>query len=179
LARLFTKPANVLVLDEPTNDLDAETLDVLEDILVDYNGTIIMVSHDRAFLDNVVTSTLVFEGNGLVTEHVGGYTDWQQELARIAVAKRQKTALAASAPASAKPNSGGGKLTNKERQELEQLPKKIEQWEAEQADLTAKLAQPNLYKDGGTQAAILQKKLQELEQTLTLAYQKWTDLSGR
>ena len=140
LARLFTKPANVLVLDEPTNDLDAETLDVLEDILVDYAGTLIMVSHDRAFLDNVVTSTLVFEGDGVVTEHAGGYTDWRNELARIAVAKRTAGLTAAKPTAQAKPAAAapaGAKLNNKERKELETLPGKIEQLEAKVAAMPA------------------------------------------
>lgn len=181
LARLFTKPANVLVLDEPTNDLDAETLDVLEDILVDYNGTLIMVSHDRAFMDNVVTSTLVFEGNGLVTEHVGGYTDWRQELARIAVAKRQKATVAVAAPvAAAKVTPATGtKLSNKERQELEVLPKKIEEIETQQAEITVQLADPEIYKDGGSQASALQKKLHQLEEDHATAWQRWTDLDAR
>jgi len=181
LARLFTKLANVLVLDEPTNDLDAETLDVLEDILVDYNGTLIMVSHDRAFLDNVVTSTLVFEGNGLVTEHVGGYTDWRQELARIAVTKRQKATVAVAAPvAAAKVTPATGtKLSNKERQELEVLPKKIEEIETQQAEITVQLADPEIYKDGGSQASALQKKLHQLEEDHATAWQRWTDLDAR
>ena len=182
LARLFTKPANVLVLDEPTNDLDAETLDVLEDILVDYAGTLIMVSHDRAFLDNVVTSTLVFEGNGVVTEHAGGYTDWRNELARVAVAKRTaaigtiaKTAVAKSA-ASAQP---GAKLNNKERKELETLPGKIEQLEAEQAQITVQLGDPEIYKDGGTKAAALQKRLHAAEAEHSDALARWMDLDAR
>ncbi|MEY3584371.1 MAG: hypothetical protein RJA48_1454, partial [Verrucomicrobiota bacterium] len=159
LARLFTKPANVLVLDEPTNDLDAETLDVLEDILVDYTGTLIVVSHDRAFLDNVVTSTLVFEGDGIVTEHAGGYTDWRNELARIAVAKRTIAALqSAPKPTAAKSTTPvGAKLNNKERKDLETLPAKIEQLEAEQATLSVQLGDPEIYKDGGAKAAELQK----------------------
>jgi ATP-binding cassette subfamily F protein uup len=185
LARLFTKPANVLVLDEPTNDLDAETLDVLEDILVDYAGTLIMVSHDRAFLDNVVTSTLVFEGNGVVTEHAGGYTDWRHELARIAVAKRQS---ALSVPPAAKasvtkgattPAPAGAKLNNKERKELETLPSKIEQLEAEQAELSVQLGDPEIYKDGGAQAAAFQKKLHALEAEHAQAVERWMELDAR
>ena len=182
LARLFTKPANVLVLDEPTNDLDAETLDVLEDILVDYAGTLIMVSHDRAFLDNVVTSTLVFEGNGVVTEHAGGYTDWRNELARVAVAKRTaaigtiaKTAVAKSA-ASAQP---GAKLNNKERKDLETLPGKIEQLEAEQAQITVQLGDPEISKFGGTKAAAWQKRLHAAEAEHSEALARWMDLDAR
>jgi len=182
LARLFTKPANVLVLDEPTNDLDAETLDVLEDILVDYAGTLIVVSHDRAFLDNVVTSTLVFEGNGIVTEHAGGYTDWRNELARIAVAKRTAAALqSAPKPAAAKAanTAAGAKLNNKERKELETLPAKIEQLEAEQATLSVQLGDPEIYKDGGAKAAELQKRLHAAEAEHAQAVERWMDLDAR
>ena len=176
LARLFTKPANVLVLDEPTNDLDAETLDVLEDILVDYSGTLIIVSHDRDFLDNVVTSTLVFEGNGVVTEHVGGYSDWRAEVARLAAAKR----ATATKPTETTPKAPtAAKLSNKERKELETLPARIEQLEAEQASLTAQLGDPELYKDGGAKAAELQRRLQaaEIEHSASLA--RWMELDAR
>ena len=182
LARLFTKPANVLVLDEPTNDLDAETLDVLEDILVDYAGTLIMVSHDRAFLDNVVTSTLVFEGDGIVTEHAGGYTDWRNELARIAVAKRTASIGTAPKPAAAKssaPAQAGAKLNNKERKELETLPGKIEQLEAEQAQISVQLGDPEIYKDGGAKAAALQKRLHAAEAEHAEALARWMDLDAR
>jgi ATP-binding cassette subfamily F protein uup len=182
LARLFTKPANVLVLDEPTNDLDAETLDVLEDILVEYTGTLIMVSHDRAFLDNVVTSTLVFEGDGVVTEHAGGYTDWRNELARIAVAKRTAAVGTAAKPAAAKssaPVPAGAKLNNKERKELETLPGKIEQLEAEQAQITVQLGDPEIYKDGGAKAAALQKRLHTAETEHAEALARWMDLDAR
>ncbi len=182
LARLFTKPANVLVLDEPTNDLDAETLDVLEDILVDYVGTLIMVSHDRAFLDNVVTSTLVFEGDGVVTEHAGGYTDWRNELARIAVAKRTASMGTATKPVAAKsaPSAQPGtKLNNKERKELETLPGKIEQLEAEQAQITVQLGDPEIYKDGSTKAAALQKRLHAAEAEHSTALGRWMDLDAR
>jgi len=181
LARLFTKPANVLVLDEPTNDLDAETLDVLEDILVDYTGTLIVVSHDRAFLDNVVTSTLVFEGNGIVTEHAGGYTDWRNELARIAVAKRIVATLqSAPKPTAAKSTTPvGAKLNNKERKDLETLPSKIEQLEAEQATLSVQLGDPEIYKDGGAKAAELQKRLHAAEAEHSAALSRWMELDAR
>ncbi len=176
LARLFTKPANVLVLDEPTNDLDAETLDVLEDILVDYSGTLIIVSHDRDFLDNVVTSTLVFEGNGVVTEHVGGYGDWRAEVARLAAAKRA-TATKPTEPTTKAPTAA--KLSNKERKELETLPARIEQLEAEQASLTAQLGDPELYKDGGAKAAELQRRLQAAETEHSAALARWMELDAR
>ena len=181
LARLFTKPANVLVLDEPTNDLDAETLDVLEDLLVEYGGTLIVVSHDRDFLDNVVTETLVFEGDGIVTEHAGGYSDWRNELARIAVAKRGTSAVAAAKaakPANA-PTSAGAKLTNKERKEWETLPAKIDALEAEQAALTVQLGDPEIYKDGGAKAATLQKRLHALEAEHGQAFHRWAELDAR
>src|SRR5690606_3857758 len=139
LARLFTKPANVLVLDEPTNDLDAETLDLLEDLLVEFQGTLLLVSHDREFLDEVVTSTLVFEGDGRIGDYVGGYTDWMQEKAkqagRAAVAGvADPGRMANKAPGSATPATvkSAKKLTNKERQELETLPAMIEALEREQ-----------------------------------------------
>ncbi|MFN5806150.1 MAG: ATP-binding cassette domain-containing protein [Opitutia bacterium] len=176
LARLFTKPANVLVLDEPTNDLDAETLDVLEDILVDYSGTLIIVSHDRDFLDNVVTSTLVFEGNGVVTEHVGGYSDWRAEVARLAAAKRSGGTKPAE-PTVKGPSPA--KLSNKERKELETLPARIDQLEAEQASLTAQLGDPELYKDGGAKAAELQRRLQAAEIEHSAALARWMELDAR
>jgi len=144
LARLFTRPANVLVMDEPTNDLDAETLDLLEDLLVEYQGTLLVVSHDRDFLDNVVTSTLVFEGDGRIGEYVGGYTDWVREKEKRAAAEKAREAqavrpvVASDSPRAAKAR----KLTNKEQKELAELPARIEALEKEQTELTAKLADP-------------------------------------
>jgi ATP-binding cassette subfamily F protein uup len=142
-----------------------------------------MVSHDRAFLDNVVTSTLVFEGNGVVTEHAGGYTDWRNELARIAVAKRTAAVGTATKPVpQAKGSSAaqpGAKLNNKERKELETLPGKIEQLEAEQAQITVQLGDPEIYKDGGTKAAALQKRLHAAEAEHSEALARWMDLDAR
>ncbi len=180
LARLFTKPANVLVLDEPTNDLDAETLELLEDLLVEFNGTVLLVSHDRAFLNEVCTSLLVFEGDGKISEYVGGYDDWQKEraakAAELAAAeeKAKRDAKAAVAPAEKKAK----KLTNKERAELEALPKKIEALESEQATLTAKLADPTFFKQGGADVAKATARLQEIEAELAVAYARWTELEG-
>jgi ATP-binding cassette subfamily F protein uup len=181
LARLFTKPANVLVLDEPTNDLDAETLDVLEDLLVDYKGTLIIVSHDRDFLDNVVTSTLVFEGNGIVTEHAGGYTDWRNELDRIANSKKTQTTAPKSNTISENKPQGNksAKFSNKDRQDLIELPAKIAEMEAEQSKITAQLADPDVYKNGGALFAELQKRLQTLESEHNQALQRWLELEGR
>ena len=198
LARLFTKAANVLVLDEPTNDLDAETLELLEDLLVEFNGTVLLVSHDRAFLNEVSTSLLVFEGEGAISEYIGGYDDWQRERARTAAGmKLDARTRAASNPID--DNSGGGrgragedgdvaivaeekkktrKLTNKERAELEALPSRIEMLEAEQTKLTDRLADPAFFKQGGSEVSKATARLSELEAELTVAYARWSKLEG-
>ncbi|MEO7598133.1 MAG: ATP-binding cassette domain-containing protein, partial [Opitutus sp.] len=180
LARLFTKPCNVLVLDEPTNDLDAETLELLEDLLVEFGGTLLLVSHDRAFLNEVCTSLLVFEGDGVVSDYTGGYDDWQREKAVRAVAalaavdaekQRSRMVTSASVPA-AKPK----KLSNKERAELEALPKKIELLESEQTKLTATLADPTFFKKAGAEVAKATGRLHEIEAELATAYARWAEL---
>jgi ATP-binding cassette subfamily F protein uup len=196
LARLFTKPANVLVLDEPTNDLDAETLELLEDLLVEFGGTVLLVSHDRSFLNEVCTSLLVFEGEGVISEYIGGYDDWQRERearakagregavpARAARSRDQSEPSDRSDPAS--PAAGHGaaprktrKLTNKERAEREALPKRIEALEAEQAELTAKLADPVFFKTAGAEVARATTRLQELEAEVAAAYERWAELEG-
>ena len=186
LARLFTKPANVLVLDEPTNDLDAETLELLEDLVVEFGGTVLLVSHDRAFLNEVSTSLLVFEGDGRIAEYVGGYDDWQKERAAKAAA-----AAAAIEAAKREARNGGGSmgggaatpkkvrtLTNKERAELEALPKKIEALEAEQLKLTETLANPAFFKNGGAEVSKATARLQEIETELPVAYARWSALEG-
>jgi ABC transport system ATP-binding/permease protein len=184
LARLFTKPANVLVLDEPTNDLDAETLELLEDLLVEFGGTVLLVSHDRAFLNEVCTSLLVFEGDGRFSEYIGGYDDWQKEKARNAAARaaaEERAKLEAKAAAAA---AGGTatkktrKLSNKERAELDALPKRIEALEAEQATLTATLADPAFFKKGGGEVTKATARLHEIEADLARAYARWTELEG-
>ena len=181
LARLFTKPCNVLVLDEPTNDLDAETLELLEDLLVEFGGTLLLVSHDRAFLNEVCTSLLVFEGGGKISEYLGGYDDWQRELAAKATAlavaaeraKRDaKSAVSAAAPAKTR------KLSNKERAELEALPKTIETLEAEQTELTAKLADPLFFKKPAVEVTRATVRLHEIEALLAAAYARWSELEG-
>jgi ATP-binding cassette subfamily F protein uup len=182
LARLFTKPANVLVLDEPTNDLDAETLDLLEDLLVEFQGTLLLVSHDREFLDEVVTSTLVFEGEGRLGDYVGGYTDWRAE-----VAKREAKAAVAStsvAPApEVKPKkvaSGDAKpLSGKEKTELAALPARIESLEKEQAEVTAKLSDPNFYKTQAAQFAEVKSRLDAIEREHASAFARWEELESR
>jgi ATP-binding cassette subfamily F protein uup len=174
LARLFTKPANVLVMDEPTNDLDAETLDLLEDLLVEYQGTLLIVSHDRDFLDNVVTSTLVFEGDGRIGDYVGGYADWVREREKAAAAGA-RASVEAPRPALA-PEKTARKLTNKQRRELEELPGRIEAFETEQATLAAKLADPVFYKREKAAAADVKARLDELERQRALAFARWEEL---
>ena len=178
LARLFTKPANVLVMDEPTNDLDAETLDLLEDLLVEYSGTLLIVSHDRDFLDNVVTSTLVFEGEGRIGDYVGGYADWVKEKEKAAARAAQ---AAAPAPQERDPKGavkGARKLTNKERKELEELPAQIEAIEAEQAELGAKMADPVFYQKERSAAAVVKARLDDLERRHAVAFSRWEELEA-
>jgi ATP-binding cassette subfamily F protein uup len=154
LARLFTRSFNLLVLDEPTNDLDIETLDLLEELLLDFTGTLLLVSHDRAFLDNVVTSTLVLEGGGRVGEYVGGYSDWvrQRPAARVAATPvAPKKAAPAPAPA-AKPSKKRG-LSYKEKQELAALPDRIDATERERSALYASLTDPAVLRDGASVAS--------------------------
>jgi len=178
LARLFTKPANVLVLDEPTNDLDAETLELLEDLLVEFGGTLLLVSHDRAFLNEVCTSLLVFEGEGRVTEYLGGYDDWQKERARQEEEKKAAVAKVAVQESGRKalPAVKPRKLTNKERAELEALPKRIEDLETEQAELTAKLGDAEFFKKGGAEVTKATARLNEIEVEIAAAYQRWSEL---
>ncbi len=187
LARLFTKPANVLVLDEPTNDLDAETLELLEDLLVEFEGTVLLVSHDRAFLNEVSTSLLVFEGEGRIAEYIGGYDDWQKEKAARAKADEAARNAEAAAVAAAKSGHRGGgtaplkstrKLSNKERAELEALPAKIETLETEQAQLSEKLGDPVFFKTAGPEVAKATSRLAEIEGELAKAYARWSELEG-
>ncbi len=186
LARLFTKPANVLVLDEPTNDLDAETLELLEDLLVEFGGTVLLVSHDRAFLNEVSTSLLVFEGEGRVVEYIGGYDDWQKEREkRKAEGERRKAEGERRKPEGAVAGAGEGvpakakrKLSNKERAELEALPAKIEALETEQRELTERLADPAFFKKGGAEVGKATARLQEIEAELPAVYRRWEQLEG-
>ncbi|MBI4206411.1 MAG: ATP-binding cassette domain-containing protein [Betaproteobacteria bacterium] len=180
LARLFTRPANVLVLDEPTNDLDIETLELLEALLQDYGGTLFVVSHDRTFLDNVVTQVIAFEGEGLLREYAGGYSDWErqrrgaQPLAEDA-AKRPPRA-APSAPRGAAPRA---KLSYKETRELEALPQKISGLEAEQASITRELADPVLYRDAPERVRALQERYSAVEDELMQCLARWEELETR
>jgi len=177
LAKLFTKPSNVLVMDEPTNDLDAETLELLEDLLADYSGTLLLVSHDREFLNNVVTSTLALAGDGRVTESVGGYDDWlQQSAAAKAAAEAPKPAREKEKPAAGKDRPR--KLSFKEERELEALPERIAALEEEQVALHGRLADPEFYRSAGTETTAINARLAELEAELTTVYGRWEELES-
>jgi ATP-binding cassette subfamily F protein uup len=185
LARLFARPFNVLVMDEPTNDLDIETLELLEERLAAWPGTLLLVSHDRAFIDHVVTSTLVFEGEGRVQEYVGGYEDWLRQ-------RRNAEAEAAAAPvrragaggnaatiATTEPPRAQRKPSYKEQLELEQLPARIEALEAEQKQLQASVASADFYKRPATEIHEALSRLEELETLLLAAYTRWDALDSR
>ncbi|MHB8845069.1 MAG: ATP-binding cassette domain-containing protein [Nitrospirota bacterium] len=178
LAKLFTKPSNVLVLDEPTNDLDIETLDLLEELLMDYNGTVLLVSHDRAFINNVVTSTLVLAGDGAVSEYVGGYDDWQRQSRQRtdapAVTARLEEKKEPARPAAGKQR----KLTFKEQKELEDLPKRIEELEAELQKLHATMADPAFYRESGNKVASTTTRLENAEKELAVVYKRWEELEA-
>lgn len=176
LARRFTQPANLLVMDEPTNDLDLETLELLEELLLDYQGTLLLVSHDRAFLDNVVTSCLTFEGGGKVREYVGGYSDWlrQRSTPESVVVAKPKSAPPP-APKPARP-AAPGKLSYNDRRELEQLPARIEGLEQRQRELQALTADPAFYKQDAAVVTQRLEALRTLEAELEMAYERWAAL---
>ena len=176
LARLFTQPANLLILDEPTNDLDIETLEVLENLLLDYEGTLLLVSHDRAFLNNIVTSTLILDGNGHVNEYVGGYDDWHKQTEQLSDPKPLKPVSAASTEPKTDSKSVPRKLSYNEKRELADLPGRIEMLEAEQHQLTVKLEDPTFYQQEGAVITQAVNRLQELHEELSRAYQRWSEL---
>jgi ABC transport system ATP-binding/permease protein len=177
LARLLTKPSNVLVMDEPTNDLDIETLELLEDLLVEYPGTLLLVSHDREFLNNVVTSTLVLEGEGRVKEYAGGYDDWLRQRPAEAVAEETEPSKARSKPA-APPKERPRRLTYAEQRELEALPERIGQLEAELGELHQEMADPSFYRQAPAEIISSNARLQALEKELADAYQRWEVLEA-
>ncbi len=171
LARLFTREANVLVLDEPTNDLDLETLDLLEEVLADFQGTIFLVSHDRDFLNRTVTGTFVFEGEGRVAEYVGGYDDWLRQ--------RPEPVGSPSSPKSSRPSEDKKrprKLTFRERQELSELPGRIEDLESEQIRLHERMGNPDFYRTAGEEISAARQRLEVLEKDLEAAYARWEEL---
>jgi ABC transport system ATP-binding/permease protein len=179
LARLFARPANLLVLDEPTNDLDIDTLELLEQLLQDYSGTVLIVSHDRAFLDNVVTQSIVFEGEGRLTEIVGGYADWRAWLQRQAAPEAVRPSSKPPVPpAPAKP-APKSKLSYKEARELEALPEKLGALEAEQAQIADRLADPALYQSNPQEAAALQARSEAIEAELLDALARWEALEAK
>ena len=180
LARLFTRPANVLVLDEPTNDLDIETLELLEEMLAQYDGTLFLVSHDRAFLDNVVTQVIAFEGDGKLMEYVGGYEDWVRvkkfEANQKSAAPVQAKPAAKAEPVKAKSST---KLSFKEQKELDEMPQRIEVLEREQEDIVAALGSGALYRDNPAHAKQLQQRASEIEEELLNLMTRWEALENR
>jgi len=181
LAKLFTRPSNLLVLDEPTNDLDMETLELLEERLLEYSGTILLVSHDRAFLNNVVTSTLVFEAHGAVVEYAGGYDDWIRQRPtqpdKEASGKRRAVGKKASRKGPGKKDCPR-KLTFKEAKELESLPGRIEELEQEQKRIYGKMSSPEFYRNDGGKIRQAQARLEELKLALDEAYDRWEGLES-
>ncbi|MES9886725.1 MAG: ATP-binding cassette domain-containing protein [Candidatus Sedimenticola sp. 6PFRAG1] len=176
LAKLFTKPANVLVMDEPTNDLDMETLELLEELLLDYQGTLLLVSHDRAFLNNVVTSSLVFEGQGRVNEYVGGYDDWLRQRQPANAPKPLAASQAKSKTEKPKPKPK--KLSYKDQRELEALPKRIEELENTLDELQNQMADPAFYQQGGDAIAEAKAKVESTEAELSEAFERWESLEA-
>ncbi len=182
LARLFTRPANVLVLDEPTNDLDIDTLELLEDVIAQYSGTVFLVSHDRAFLDNVVTQVIAFEGNGRLEEYPGGYQDWIDTKARMAAMKPTEKPREAAAPqekAKDKPKSARNKLSYNETRELAALPDEIAALETEQASLNQQLLDPNCYRDTPKEAIAWQRRVEEIDELLMDKLARWEELESK
>jgi len=175
LARLFTKPANVLVLDEPTDDLDAETLELLEELIFEFRGTLLLVSHDRAFLNNVVTSTIVFEGSGQVVEYTGGYDDWLiQRPQRAAERLPEKNGRKKVRP---KPGTRPSrKLGYMQKREMQDLPQKIEALESTQKELFAILSDPLFYKKEKDEIAGIKSNLDRVEREIESAYRRWEEL---
>ena len=182
LAQIFTRPANMLVLDEPTNDLDVETLELLEDLLSEFEGTLLLVSHDRAFLDSVVTATIVFEGDGRVAEYAGGYEDWVRQRpvttairfpVKQATQKKKETRQVKSRDK--KPKQ---KLTYKEKLELEALPASIEKMEQEQRELEVQISNKTFYKQDKTSITTTLARVEQVRTMLNNAYKRWEELAG-
>ena len=181
LARLFARPANVLVLDEPTNDLDIDTLELLEELLQTYGGTVFLVSHDRRFLDNVVTSTIVSEGEGRWREYEGGVEDWLAQSARASALRASAAPAPAPAPARAEPvrRERAAKLSFKEQRELEELPDRIDELETEQKELGEALSSGELYKQEPQRVAQVQARYAAIEEELLVLLERWEALSSR
>ncbi len=176
LAKLFTQPANLLVMDEPTNDLDAETLDLLEDLLMNYKGTLLLVSHDRSFLNNVATSTIVFDDDGEVREYVGGYDDWLHQRSQD---KRAATPAKEKVKTVVKKVNKKSALTYQEQLDLDLLPKEIEQFELKQAELHKKISAPEFYQQAADKQAKIQDELAQLTTELETSYERWDALEAK
>ncbi|MDT8322401.1 MAG: ATP-binding cassette domain-containing protein, partial [Xanthomonadales bacterium] len=181
LAQLFSKPANLLVLDEPTNDLDIETLELLEEILLNFDGTVLLVSHDRDFMDNVVTNLMVLDGEGGISEHVGGYSDWEARGGRLCedtLSPSSPTARSEGRPAvrAAKSAVKGSKLSYRDRQELGGLPARIESLEQQQTQLAGVLSNPELFKSDYADIQRVTRELAQVEQQLETAFARWAEL---
>jgi ABC transport system ATP-binding/permease protein len=181
LAKIFTQSANMMVLDEPTNDLDVETLELLEDLLAEYQGTLLVVSHDRTFLDNIVTSTLVFEGGGKVGEYAGGYEDWerQRSASPLIIPRKRAPMPLPVAPEKETADNGAHKLSHREQRELQALPEKIELLEAEQAGLHTVLADADFYRQPGDKIADTMERLRTIASELEACYARWEALELR
>ncbi|WP_017460236.1 ATP-binding cassette domain-containing protein [Dyella ginsengisoli] len=182
LAKLFAQPSNLLVMDEPTNDLDVETLELLEELLTDYQGTLLLVSHDRAFLDNVVSSTLVLEGNGQIGEYVGGYSDWLRQrpsaAAAVAAAAAKPGLTRTDPPAPAPAPAPKRKLSFKDQRELDQLPARIEALENDIAERTAAMSDPAFFRQDSAAVTAANEALAKRQAELDAAYARWSELDG-
>ena len=173
LAKLFTQPSNVLVLDEPTNDLDIDTLDLLEELLIDYKGTVILVSHDRAFLNNVVTSTLVFDGSGTIEQYVGGYDDWLRQR------KTEQTAKVATPKVQPKSSTPSIKLSYKDQRELDSLPAEIEGLEVSISEISGKISEPGFYQTDRAEIKVVEGRLANAQKQLAESYARWELLENQ
>lgn len=184
LAKMMSKPANILVLDEPTNDLDAETLELLEEMLPNFHGTVLLVSHDRAFLNNVVSSTIVFEGNGEIGEYDGGYDDWlrtkeqRETIARDAASFEKPVVSVPSGFSSTAVSVKSKKLSFKDQRELDELPERIALLEKRQKKLHAEMAAPGFYQSGGDRITKAATELTQIEDDLTECFRRWESLDG-
>jgi ABC transport system ATP-binding/permease protein len=179
LAKIFAQSANLIVLDEPTNDLDVDTLELLEELLAEYEGTLLLVSHDRTFLDNVVTSTLVYEGDGRFNEYAGGYEDWesyQRQIPDVPAAVKRTPATAQATDQERRSSDRPRKLTYKEQRELEGLPEKIEALESEQAELHAKMGEAEFYRQGSDQITAVLERIEAVKLELEDSYTRWQEL---
>lgn len=177
LAKLFVKPTNVLVMDEPTNDLDAETLELLEDLLLEYPGTLLLVSHDRTFLNNVVTSTLAFEGKGTIREYPGGYDDWLAQRPNVESVPKPESKNIKPRAARNKPDKPR-KLSFKEQRDLEILPRTIDDLETEHKQLVADMSNPDFYKNNKEEISDITARLQVIEDKISAAYRRWEELDA-